>query len=229
MTLLWHVVRFFGVGANWTGPEGILAQLYGQLAVSFVAVVAAVLTGAGLGCYLGHVGKGGFIALNSANAARAIPSFALLTLLAIQPIFVDQREGGYLATVIAMWALAVPVVLTNAYTGIRGVQAPVRTAAVAMGMTPLQVLWRVELPLAMPLIMAGARTAAVEVVATAYVGYGDLGTYIFTGLATSDDVKTLVGAILVAALALVVDRLMVLAQRLTNARLTNARLTNARL
>ncbi|HET9061531.1 MAG TPA: ABC transporter permease [Acidimicrobiales bacterium] len=228
MTLLWHVVQFFGGGANWTGPEGILAQLYGQLAVSFVAVMAAVLTGGGLGCYLGHVGKGGFVALNSANAARAIPSFALLTLLAIQPVFVDQREGGYLATVIAMWALAVPVVLTNTYAGIRGVQAPLRMAAVAMGMTPLQVLWRVELPLAMPLIMAGARTAAVEVVATAtlaaYVGYGDLGTYIFTGLATSDDVKTLVGAILVAALALVVDRLMLLAQRLTNARLTNARL-----
>jgi osmoprotectant transport system permease protein len=228
MTLLWHVIQFFGVGGNWTGPEGILAQLYGQLAVSVVAVVAAILTGAGLGCYLGHIGKGGLIALNSANAARAIPSFALLTLLAIQPAFVDQREGGYMATVVAMWALAVPVVLTNAYTGVRGVQAPVTTAAVAMGMTGPQVFWRVELPLAMPLIMAGARTAAVEVVATAtlaaYVGYGDLGTYIFTGLATSDDVKTLVGAILVGALALVVDRLMVMAQRLTSARLTNARL-----
>lgn len=222
MSLLWHVVQFFSVWGNWTGPQGIWAQVYGQLAVSVVAVVAAVVTGAGAGCYLGHIGRGGVIALNAANAARAVPSIALLTLLAIQPAFVNLQEGGYLATVVAMWALAVPVVLTNAYTGVRGVEPAVRTAAVAMGMTGQQVFWKAELPLATPLIMAGVRTAAIEVVATATlaasVGYGDLGTYIFTGLATSDDVKTLVGAILVAVLALGVDRLMVLVQRLTGAR-----------
>jgi osmoprotectant transport system permease protein len=112
-----------------------------------------------------------------------------------------------------MFALAVPPVLTNTYVGVRGVDPAVRSAALAMGMKPTQLLRQVELPLALPLILAGARTAAVEVVATAtlaaYVGYPDLGTYIFTGLAINNNVETFAGAFLVAAVALVVDTLMV--------------------
>ena len=165
--------------------------------------------------------------LNAANAARAIPSFALIILLAIQPAIARLQESGFVAASIAMFALAVPPILTNTYIGVREVSPEVRSAALAMGMKPRQLLWRVELPLAVPLILAGARTAAVEVVATAtlaaYVGYPDLGTYIFTGLAVNSNVETFSGAILVAVVALAVDSLMAAAGRaLTPAGLRSA-------
>ena len=111
----------------------------------------------------------------------------------------------------------VPPVLTNAYVGVRDVDPAVRSAALAMGMRRGQLFRQVELPLALPLIMAGIRTAAVEVVATAtlaaYVGYSDLGNYIFEGLATRDGVETFSGALLVALLALAVDTALAAAAR----------------
>jgi osmoprotectant transport system permease protein len=141
----------------------------------------------------------------------------LIILLAIQPAIARLQESGFVAASIAMFALAVPPILTNSYIGVREVDPAVRSAALAMGMKPGQLLRRVELPLAMPLILAGARTAAVEVVATAtlaaYVGYPDLGTYIFTGLAINSNVETFSGALLVAIVALAVDTLMAAAGR----------------
>ena len=173
--------------------------------------------GVGLGAVLGHTGKGSFVVVNAANAARAVPSLALLTLIAIQPAIVRLQEGGFLAASITMFALAVPPILTNTYVGVRDVDPSVRSAALAMGMTGRQLLRQVELPLALPLVMAGVRTAAVEVVATAtlaaYVGISDLGTYIFTGLATQNDVETFSGALMVAALALAVDLVLAFAAR----------------
>jgi osmoprotectant transport system permease protein len=116
-----------------------------------------------------------------------------------------------------MFALAVPPILTNAYVGVRDIDPAVRSAALAMGMTPGQLLRQVELPLALPLVMAGIRTASVEVVATAtlaaYVGVSDLGTYIFTGLATRNNVETFSGALVVAVLALAVDLVLAAAAR----------------
>ncbi len=218
MSFLGRVVHFFATGSNWTGTGGILDQLVGQLELSATAIVAALVVGLLVGAVLGHSGRGGFAVVNAANAARAIPSFALLTLLAVQPAIVRLRDGGFVAAAIAMFALAVPPVLTNAYIGTREVDPAVRDAARAMGMTHGQLLRRVELPLAAPLIMAGARTAAVEVVATAtlaaYVNFSDLGNYIISGLANQDDVETFCGALLVAALALVVDLAMVALARL---------------
>jgi osmoprotectant transport system permease protein len=211
------VADFFTTGSSWTGTNGIISLLVEQAKLSAVAVVAAVIVGVGAGSLLGHSGRGSFAVVNAANAARAVPSFALLTLIAIQPVMVRLQEGGFLAAAITMFALAVPPILTNAYVGVRGVGPDVRSAALAMGMTPGQMLWRVELPLAMPLVMAGVRTAAVEVVATAtlaaYVGISDLGTYIFSGLATQNDVETFSGAVLVAALALTVDLVLAAAAR----------------
>ena len=188
-----------------------------QAKLSAVAVVAAVIAGVGAGSLLGHSGRGSFAVVNAANAARAVPSFALLTLIAIQPAMVRLQEGGFIAAVITMFALAVPPILTNAYVGVRDIDPAVRSAALAMGMTPGQLLRQVELPLALPLVMAGIRTAAVEVVATAtlaaYVGVSDLGTYIFTGLDTRNNVETFSGALLVAVLALVVDLVLAAAAR----------------
>lgn len=208
-----QVFSFLTTGSNWTGSGysiGILTDLANQLELSLVALVAAVLVGVSAGGLLGHSGRGSFAVVNSANAARAVPSLALLTLLAIQPVFADLRQGGFLVAAITMWALAVPPILTNAYVGVREVEAPVRAAALAMGMERRQVLWKVELPLALPLIMAGVRTAAVEVVATAtlaaYVGINDLGAFIFTGIKLEDGPETFSGALLVALLALTVDQ-----------------------
>jgi len=209
-----EVVHWFAT--NWRGPSGVLVLTRQQLELSAAVVVAASVAGVGLGLVLGHSGRGGFVAVNSANAARAVPSLALLTLLAIQPS-IGLRWGGFLASFIALFALAVPPILTNAYVGVRDVDPDVRQAATAMGMTGRQVLWRVELPLALPLLMAGVRTAAVEVVATAtlaaYVSYQDLGTFIFAGLNTQNHVETFAGGVLVAALALVTDVVLATAQR----------------
>jgi osmoprotectant transport system permease protein len=217
VSFLSQVVTFFATGHNWTGPSGILALLVEQAKLSAVAVLAAVIAGAGAGALLGHSGRGSFVVVNAANAARAIPSFALLTLVAIQPAVVRLQEGGFIAATFTMFALAVPPILTNAYVGVRDIDPAVRSAALAMGMTPVQLLRRVELPLALPLVMAGIRTAAVEVVATAtlaaYVGVSDLGTYIFTGLDTRNNVETFSGALLVAVLALVVDLVLAAAAR----------------
>lgn len=209
MNFLSQVATFFTTSTNWTGSNGIVALLVEQAKLSAVAVVAAIIAGVGAGALLGHSGRGSFAVVNAANAARAVPSFALLTLIAIQPAVVQLREGGFITAVITMFALAVPPILTNAYVGVRDIDPAVRSAALAMGMTPGQLLRQVELPLALPLVMAGIRTAAVEVVATAtlaaYVGVSDLGTYIFTGLATRNNVETFSGALLVAVLALIVD------------------------
>lgn len=217
MNFVSEVVRYLTKSSNWSGANGALALLANQLEISALAVAAALVAGVGLGAVLAQSRRGAFAVVNAANAARAVPSFALITLLGIQPAIVRLRQGGLVATGIAMFALAVPPVLTNAYVGLRGAEPSARAAALAMGMTRVQLFKQIELPLALPVVMAGARTAAVEVVATAtlgaYVGYNDLGTYIFTGLALHDDVETFAGALLVAVLALAVDQAMALAQR----------------
>ena len=179
-------------------------------------VVAALVLGGGLGVVLGHTGKGGLVAVNAANAFRAVPTLALLTLLAIQPA-ISLKWGGFLAAWIALTVLAVPPILTNTYVGMREVDADVRDAAKAMGLTGRQVLGRVEAPLAAPFVMAGVRTAAIEVVATstlaAYVSYSDLGTYVISGLNTQDTVLSVAGAILVGVMAALVAGVLGLVTR----------------
>ena len=182
-------------------------------------VLTAIAFGGGLGVVLGHRGRGGLVAVNAANAFRAVPTLALLTLLAIQPA-ISLKWGGFLAAWLALTALAIPPILTNTYVGMREVDADVRDAAKAMGLTGGQVLRTVEAPLALPFVMAGVRTASIEVVATstlaAYVSYTDLGTYVITGLNTNDSVVAFSGALLVAAMAgLVALALGLLTRRLT--------------
>ena len=122
-------------------------------------VVTAIALGGGLGVVLGHTGRGGLVAVNAANAFRAVPTLALLTLLAIQPA-ISLKWNGFLAAWLALTALAIPPILTNTYIGMREVDADVRDAAKAMGLTGGQVLRTVEAPLAAPFVMAGVRTAS---------------------------------------------------------------------
>ena len=204
MSFLAHVFGWFTTSANWTGPQGIPVLFWHQLKLSIAVVLSALVIGGGLGVVLGHTGRGGLVAVNAANAFRAVPTLALLTLLAIQPA-ISLKWDGFLAAWLALTALAIPPILTNTYVGMRQVDADVRDAAKGMGLTGGQVLRRVEAPLAVPFVMAGVRTASIEVVATstlaAYVSYTDLGTYVITGLNTNDTVLAFSGALLVAVMA----------------------------
>jgi osmoprotectant transport system permease protein len=201
---LGQVFDWFTTSSNWTGSQGIPDLFWRQLQLSLAVVVTAIALGGGLGVTLGHRGRGGLIAVNAANAFRAVPTLALLTLLAIQPS-ISLKWGGFLAAWLALTALAIPPILTNTYVGMREVDADVRDAAKAMGLTGAQVLRRVEAPLALPFVMAGIRTASIEVVATstlaAYVSFTDLGTYVITGLNTNNSVIAFSGALLVAVMA----------------------------
>jgi osmoprotectant transport system permease protein len=204
MSFIAHVFGWFTTSANWTGAQGIPLLFWHQLTLSVAVVVTAIVLGGGLGVVLGHTGRGGLVAVNAANAFRAVPTLALLTLLAIQPA-ISLKWNGFLAASLALTALAIPPILTNTYVGMSEVDADVRDAAKAMGLTGGQVLRTVEAPLAVPFVMAGIRTASIEVVATstlaAYVSYTDLGTYVITGLNTNDSVIAFSGAILVAVMA----------------------------
>lgn len=204
MNFLTEVAKWFTSSANWSGSDGITVRAISQIELSAVVIGAAIIVGVGIGFALGHTGRGGFVAVNSANAARAVPSLALLTLLVTWPVISLKGDGSY-ASFLALVALAIPPILTNAYVAMRGVDAAVTEAAKAVGMSSRQRFFRVEVPLAAPLAVAGIRTAAVEVVATstlaAYVTFNDLGDFIFAGLSTNDVVESFSGALLVAVLA----------------------------
>ncbi|MCF6736429.1 ABC transporter permease, partial [Blastococcus sp. KM273129] len=162
MTGFGDAVVYLNDPFNWTRPGGLLDLLVEHLAVSGIAVLAALVLALPLGIALGTSGRGGGAVVVLSNVSRAVPTLALLTLFAVSPIGFGNR-----ATAIALAVFAFPPILTNTYVGFRGVDGDVREAARAMGMTRGQVLRRVELPLALPLVMTGVRTAAVQVVATA--------------------------------------------------------------
>jgi osmoprotectant transport system permease protein len=200
---LGDVVDYFATAANWWGVEGILHRLQEHVVMSFVSLLVAMVIALPIGLILGHTGRGGPLAINLSNLGRAVPSFAIIVLTA------SIVGIGAKPAFIALVALAIPPMVTNTYTAVRGVDREVKEAAVGMGLTGRQVLWRVEVPMGLPLIMAGVRTSGVQVVATAtlaaLVGWGGLGRYIIDGLATREFHEVFVGAVLVATLSLVVE------------------------
>jgi osmoprotectant transport system permease protein len=204
MTFFGSAAQWLTSSANWSGPDGIVVRAIAQVELSGAVIIAAIVVGVGIGFALGHNGRGGFFAVNAANAARAIPSLALLTLLVAWPA-ISTKGSGFYASFFALVALAIPPILTNSYVAIREVDADTIEAAKASGMSPWQTFLHVEAPLAIPLALAGVRTAAVEVVATstlaAYVTFNDLGEFIFAGLSTNDVAESFSGALLVAVLA----------------------------
>jgi len=198
--------------AHWQGADGIPTRIGEHLHLSAEALAVALVIALPAGILLGHYGRFGGLAINISNAGRALPSFGIL-------VIAFQLVGlGDLPVVIALVLLAFPPIVTNSYVALREVDPDIRDAARGMGYRELAQILRVELPLAVPLIMAGVRTAAVQVVATATLGAviagGGLGRYIIDGLATQDYVKTAAGAILVALLALATDAALAGVQRL---------------
>jgi osmoprotectant transport system permease protein len=198
--------------ANWTGPQGIGARLVFQLVFSLAVVAGATLIALPIGILIGHTGRGREPAVVVSGALRALPTLGLLTLLAL---WLGLNVG---APYLALMVLAIPSVLAGAYSGIGGVDRATVDAARAMGMTELQIALRVELPLGLPTIIGGIRAAVLQVIATAtlaaYIGAGGLGTYIFLGLKTSDFTVMLGASILIIALALALDGVFALVQRL---------------
>ena len=209
-----NLLGFLTDGANWSGEDGIPSRILQHLYLTGVAMLIAALIAVPLALWLGHVGRGGFLAVNTSNVGRALPSLALLG------IFSQVLPRGYDSvwpSVAALVALAVPPLVTNTYVGVREVDRDVVEAARGMGMSGGQVLRRVEFPLALPLVLAGVRTSTTNVVATATLAalfaQGGLGRYIVDGQATSDEAQMFAGAFLVAVLALLVDGALALVGR----------------
>jgi osmoprotectant transport system permease protein len=212
MNVLGDAVVWLNDPLNWQGPIGVPHLTFEHLYISGAAVLIAAVIALPLALALGHTGRGGGFTVVVSNVSRAIPTLALLTIFAATPIGFGNR-----ATIIALAVFAIPPLLTNTYVGVREVDRDVVEAARGMGLSGTSVLLRVELPLAVPLIAAGFRTAAVQVVATAtlaaLVGGGGLGRVLTDGFGQQDQPQILAGGILVALLALVTEGVLALVQR----------------
>ncbi|MEU6124962.1 ABC transporter permease subunit [Streptomyces sp. NPDC047123] len=199
--------------AHWAGDDGIWHRLTQHLVLTVVCLLLSCLIALPIALVLGHLGKGGALAVNISNVGRAVPTFAVLVLLLLTPL----GSWGEGPTVVALVLFAVPPLLTNAYVGMRGVDRSVVQAARGMGMTGRQMLWRVELPLALPLVLSGVRIAAVQLVATATIaalaGGGGLGRIITAGFNLASTPQVVAGAVLVAVFALLVEGVFEVAER----------------
>ncbi len=202
----WH---YLTTSENWGGPAGIDQRILEHLWYSFLAVALSAAIALPIGLIIGHTRRGGGVIVGFANAMRALPTLGLLT-------FVVLLLGlGLIPPVLALITVGVPPLLAGAYAGIANVDPNVVDASRAMGMSEPRVLFRVEIPNAMPVLLTGLRGATLQVVATAtiaaYVNLGGLGRYIFDGISLYKYDRVLVGALLVAVLALILDSLLAFA------------------
>jgi osmoprotectant transport system permease protein len=228
MNGFWQFGSWLADPAHWTGPDGIPQRILEHLELSFIALAIALVIAVPVGLWVGHRRRFEFAAVTTANIGRAIPSFGLLVLVFI--VMVNVWPGvafGPGPTIVALTLLAIPSILTNTYVGVQSVDADTVESARGMGMRERQVLRRLELPLAAPLIMTGIRTATLQVIATAtlaaLISGGGLGNYIVDGIAQQDTAQAVAGAILVAALAILVDLVLSLVQRAVTPRTSSER------
>lgn len=222
--------------SHWTGSTGIPIRVVQHLAYSGITLLIAMVIGLPLGLYIGHTGRGRVVMAGIANALRALPTLGLLILgvLIISPLITSDLAFT-LPCIIVLVILAIPPIMTNTFAGVDAVPDETKQAGYGMGMTGRQVLWQVELPNALPLIVAGIRSSALQVIATAtvaaYVSLGGLGRYLIDGLATQDYVQMASGSLLVVILAILVELALVGVQMLIVSPGVSARklrLTNAR-
>ncbi|MCB0912721.1 MAG: ABC transporter permease [Propionibacteriaceae bacterium] len=207
MNLLW---TWLGDPANWQGYDGIPARIVEHLAYSAVTLLLAALVGIPLGLWIGHTGRGRVVLVNAVNGMRSVPTLGLLfvAVLVVGPMLAGDI-AFLVPSIFVLVVLAIPPIMAGAYAGVGGVDPGARDAARGMGMRPAQVLFRVELPCALPLVFGGLRSAALQVVATATlaasVSLGGLGRFLIDGQAYRDYGQMAGGALLVAALAMAVD------------------------
>jgi osmoprotectant transport system permease protein len=198
--------------AHWTGPTGVPQRLVEHLGYTALTLVIALVIAVPIGAWIGHTGKGGFLVVGLANGLRALPTLGLLVLL------VGAVGIGLLGPLVALVVLAVPPILAGTYAGVRNVDGAVVDAALGMGMRGRDVLFQVELPNALPLILGGVRSSVLQVISTAtiaaYVALGGLGRFIIDGLSVRDFGQMIGGSLLVSVLAIVADLLLAGLQKL---------------
>jgi len=214
MSVLSDVAAFLTDSASWdpSSPDSITTRLVQHLEYTALALAIAAVVAIPVGLYIGHTGRFAFLAINAGNAGRALPTLGLLSLAVI------VVGIGLVPVIVALVVLAVPPLLTATYAGLRSVDPATVDAARGQGMRERQVLLRTEVPMAMPILMSGVRNATLQVVATAtvaaYVALGGFGRFLVDGLAVREYAQVVAGAVLVAALAIVLDLLLAGVQRL---------------
>lgn len=209
MNFVEQAVAYLLTAANWTGPAGLAARILEHLEYTAVAVGASALLAIPLGLFIGHTGRGTLLVVGAVNGLRALPTLGVLLLGVL--LF----GLGMGPPLVALMLLGIPSLLAGTYAGIANVDSAVIDAARAMGMTEGQVLLRVEVPNALPLMLGGLRSATLQVVATAtvaaYASLGGLGRYLIDGIKQREFQLALVGALAVAALALILDGVLAFA------------------
>jgi osmoprotectant transport system permease protein len=210
MEFLREVAAWYTDAAQWTGRDTLPQLVAGHVWLSAASLAVALLIALPIGLWIGHTGRGAQAAVAFSNIGRAVPSLGWMGIAYPITTGLFQRGGsGFLPGLIALTLLAIPPIVTNTYAGLREVDAELREAGRGVGMTELQLLRQVEVPVALPVIMAGVRSSAVAVVATAplmsLVGADTLGQYILAGLRLSDEVQVFAAALLVVAAALLTE------------------------
>lgn len=211
------VLAWLADAAHWQGPRGIPVRLAEHIVMSVVPMAFALSLALPVGVFIGHTGRGAAVTINIANIGRALPSLAII--VGVLPFALRAGWGlGFWPTVASLTVLAMPPIVINTHAGFRGVDRELIEAARGMGMRPWQLVARVELPMAAPILLAGVRIAAVQVVATATLGAvvasGGLGRYIIDGIARRDHPEVFVGAVLVVLLSLTTELAFNVVQRL---------------
>ena len=217
MTLLDTTIAWLTNPDHWSGTDGIASRLVEHVAISGLSMLLAIVVALPAGLYIGHTRRGVSLAVGLANVGRAIPSLALIGIIVPFTQAFDPGLGFFLyPTLLAMSILAIPPILLNAFAGVSEVDAELVEAARGMGFTESQILRRVEVPLALPVILGGIRSAAVQVVATttlgALFGLGGLGRFIVDGIAQNDDGQLFGGVVLVALIAVSIEGSLAMAQ-----------------
>ena len=209
MTLIDEVAAWLSDPAHWTGPDGMLPRLFEHLELSGFCMALAIVIALPIGLWIGHTGRGAALAIRAANIGQALPTLGVIGI--VWPLTANIEPYGFdlIPSVVALTALAIPPIVTNTFAGLRQVDPEAIEAGRGMGMRELQLLRLVEVPLALPSILAGLRISAVQVVATAtlaaVLGAGGLGRLIIDGIAQQDDAQLFVGALLVAVLAIATE------------------------
>ncbi|MFC8304265.1 ABC transporter permease [Specibacter sp. NPDC057265] len=200
-------------GRNWQGTSGILSRTLEHLGYTGLTLLISIAIAVPLGLYVGHTGRGRAVVVSLASMLRALPTLGIMTLLALMA----TTSLSLAPAICALVLLAVPPILTGTYAGIAAVDRETVDAARGVGMTGAQVLFRVEVPNGLAVMMGGLRSAVLQVISTvavvAFISLGGLGRYIIDGLAVQDYGQVLGGALIIAALAIAIDGLLALLQR----------------
>lgn len=219
MNLFAEAIAWLTDPAHWSGPGGIPTRMLQHLAITGVTLLIASLIALPAGVLIGHTRRGAGLVGGLSGAARALPTLGLLTLFGL------ALGIGLTAPTLALIVLAIPSLLAGAYAGVQAIDPAVPSAAKAVGFSPGQVILRVELPLALPVLIGGIRAATLQVVSTAtlaaYTADFGLGRYLFAGLKSRDYPQMLAGALLVVLLTLVLEVMLALCQRAAHRRFGN--------